>query len=162
MLPVSLQLFLCWFPFLRAHNLVRKTQITHILLLPTSAVNCIKLQCEVALLILLSGDVNKNLSVSNEEGGFCSLDSTAATVPSVLVPGLCQLCLISSKRHLISELLLSGGIGLSSQGSSTWLRCEDVLQCRLMPQKKHPVKLDENSYVSDFTNGLYVLNPRSE
>lgn len=156
--PVSLQLFPCWFPSLHTHNLIKKTQITRILL-PTSAV---KLQCEVALLILLSGDINKNMGFSNKEDGFCPLDGTAAMVPSAPVPDLCQLLSDLIQEAPISELLLSGGIGLSSQGSSSLLRCKDVLQCKLMPQKKHPLKLDENSYVSDFTNGLHVLNPRSE
>lgn len=133
--PVFLQLFPCWFPSLHTCNLVKKTQIAHILLYYQHRL-WIALSCSVNwhylffCPVMLTGvwmfQIRRTCLSSRWHSSYGAQYCAASS------------CLISSNWHLISELLLSGGIGLPSQGPIALLSRKDTLLCKLVPQKKHP------------------------
>lgn len=158
--PVFLQLFPCLFPSLHTCNLVKKTQIAHILLYYQHRL-WIVLSCSVNwhylffCLVMLTGvwmfQIRRMCLSSRWHSSYGAQCRAPSSLPA----------LVSS--HPIGTLFLSCCCQVA-------LVCplEDQLLCSAVKTRccasSCPRRsiLDENSYVSDFTNGLHALNPRSE
>lgn len=136
--PVFLQLFPCWFPSLHTYNLIKKTQIAHILLYYQHRL-WIALSCSAKwhylffCLVMLTGVWMFQIRRMCLSSRWHSSYGAQCRAPSSL-PALVS----SHPIGTLFELLLSGGVGLPSRGPIALLSCKDTLLCKLVPQKKHP------------------------